>query len=385
MTHQDDFSKVFEAILEFPDVTVTDVIADDFAYHVHCESIFDEVYCPVSLEKCDQVYRTRTRIIRDLPVSKKRVYLHLSTRQFYNPDTGKYFYEPFSFVESRQQQTIRYQMYLYASCKDSGLRRVVIQEDLCWETVHSIFTKYAERAIKARDNTPPRILGIDEFAIKKGHKDYACVLVDLESCAVLDVLAYRDKVRLIEYFEAKGDAFCQSVEVFSCDMWDGYVAVAKQMFPNVSIVIDRFHFFAHMNKAVDSIRKQLRRKYTDDDNLKGIKWLLLKNPEKLTSEQKDELGIVFKKFPKLKTAYEMKNKLRDIFESDIDRQEAEIQINQWAVDAEKMDNRYIDKFLTTLKNWKESVLNYFNDRVSNGIVEGINNKIKMIKRMAYGF
>ncbi len=73
MTHQDDFSKIFETVLAFPDITITNVILDDFAYHVHCESIFEEAYCPVSLVKCSTIYRARTRIIRDLSMSGKQV------------------------------------------------------------------------------------------------------------------------------------------------------------------------------------------------------------------------------------------------------------------------------------------------------------------------
>ncbi len=239
--------------------------------------------------------------------------------------------------------------------------------------------------IDARHDEPPRALGIDEFALKKGHKNYACVLIDLDTGCVIDVLPYRDKKRLMTYFQEKGDVYCQTVEIFSCDMWDGYVSVAKEMFPKATIVIDRFNFFAHINKAVDSYRKRLRREYPDDDTLKGVKWLLLKNPDKLTDEQKQELDSLFEAFPQLKAVYDLKNELRNIFEDDIDRKQAEIKINEWVEKAKKLKNRFVNTFLKTLNNWKELVLNYFIDRISNGIVEGINNKIKAIKRMAFGF
>ena len=160
---------------------------------------------------------------------------------------------------------------------------------------------------------------------------------------------------------------------------------SKRGVSNAEIVIDRFHFFGQMNKALDNVRKQLRRQNPDNDTLKGIKWLLLKNPDKLTAEHKHQLERVFHEFPTLEQAYMMKNELRSIFESDMDRQNAQSKIEQWALKAKDMNNRYINKFLNTLENWKEYALNYFNDRISNGIVEGINNKIKLIKRMAFGF
>lgn len=385
MQFQDPMNKTFEFVLALPGIVITALTFEENAYHFYGESLFEEVYCPISLTKCVDVRKTYTRIIRDLPISGKRVYLHLSVRQFFSSETNQFFTESFSFVESNQQQTIRYQKYIYESCKNSSLQRVVVQEDLCWKTVDSIFQKYADKALRERINTPPRMLGIDEFSIKKGHKNFACVLVDLETGSVIDVLPYRDKERLIVYFEEKGTAFCQTIEVFSSDMWDGYVAVAKKMFPNATIVIDRFHFFGQMNKALDSVRKQLRRQYPDNDNLKDIKWLLLRNPDDLTSEQKKLLQPALTEFPDLKKAYDLKNQLRDIFESDLERKDAETKIEQWAKNAKSLGNRYVDKFLNTLSNWKNYVLNYFIGRVSNGLVEGINNKIKMLKRMAFGF
>ena len=380
-----DIFTMFETLLDLAELLVTDIVIEDQVIRVYCESKFTEVYCPYTMKKCSEVNQERPRKVRDLPISGKKVMLHLKIRQFYSPDADCHFTERFHFLESHQYQSVRYQRYVYESCKDSGLQRVVLQEDLCWKTVNSIFKKFAKRALKQRGNTPPRVLGIDEFAIKKGHKNYACVLVDIETGGVIDVLPYRDKASLIVYFKKKGDAFCQAVEVFSCDMWDGYVAVAKAMFPNASIVIDRFHFFAHMNKAVDNVRKQLRRQHKDEDILKSIKWLLLKNPDNLTDKQKQELTKVFEKFPELKTVYDLKNELRDIFESDIDRQKAKKQIDLWVEKVKNINNCYTNKFLKTLDNWKDYVLNYFIERVTNGIVEGINNKIKMIKRMAFGF
>ncbi len=376
---------LIETLLDLNELIVTHIEVGDHIIRIYCESKFTEVYCPYTLKKCTVVNQVRDRDIRDLSISGKRVMLHLKVRQFYSPHADCYFTERFHFLEANQYQTVRYQKYIYNSCKDSSIQRVVIQEDLCWKTVNSIFEKFAELALKERGDSPPRALGIDEFAIKKGHKNYACVLVDLETGCVLDVLPYRDKDSLITYFKAKGDAYCQAIEVFSCDMWNGYTAVAKEIFPNACIVIDRFHFFAHMNKALDHVRKQLRRKFKDADILKGIKWLLLKNPDSLTDKEKQELTKIFEKFPELKTVYDFKNELRDIFESDINRQEAEKQIDQWAEKVSVLNNRYTNTFLKTLGNWKDYVLNYFIERVTNGIVEGINNKIKMIKRMAFGF
>jgi len=100
-----------------------------------------------------------------------------------------------------------------------------------------------------------RVVGRDGFALKKGHRAYATVMVDLERVEVIDILGYREQVKLIEYFKNKGVEWCERIEVFCSAMWLGFINTAKTVFPNATLVVDRFHFLGHLNKAVDSQRK----------------------------------------------------------------------------------------------------------------------------------
>lgn len=117
----------------------------------------------------------------------------------------------------------------------------------------------------------PKRLGIDEFSYRKGKKDYAVVLVDLDTGQVWDILEHRDKSRLKAYFLSKGKAFCEDLEIFSCDMWEGFSNTAKELFPNAEVVIDRFHFFQHCHKVLDTVRKELRKKQPNNAYFKQIK------------------------------------------------------------------------------------------------------------------
>lgn len=116
------------------------------------------------------------------------------------------------------------------------------------------------------------------------------VIVNLDTGEVLDILPNRTKAELMAYFQAMGKVFCESIEVFCSDMWDGYIEMAKVVFPYAEIIVDRFHFFSHLQKVVDTVRKQMRRKYPKSEALKKIKWVLLKNPETLTEEEKQQLN-----------------------------------------------------------------------------------------------
>ena len=377
---------VFQQILNLHEVIVTNVEISETRIDIHCCNVFEESLCPSCLQKQRQVNQSYTREVRDLPISGKKVFLQITERQFHCPDCDRYFTEQFSFVEKNGHYTSRYCKHLYLQIKQSSIQQVIVLEDICWKTANKIFNRIAHKKDSSTERFKRvRYIGIDEFAIKKGHKDFATVIVDLERLCVIDVLEYRDMNRLISYFESKGKQWCDGIEVFCSDMWDGFVSTGKKVFVNAEIVIDRFHFFKQMNKAVDNQRKALRKELKEEDGLKYIRWTLLKNGEDLSDQEKEKLELAFKIAPELKELYQAKEDLRGIFEQDIEIKQAEKLITQWTNKSEALDNKYLNRFLKTLGNWKSYVLNYFRTRLTTSIVEGVNNKIKMIKRMGFGF
>lgn len=169
---------------------------------------------------------------------------------------------------------------------------------------------------------------------------------------------------------------------------DGYVETAKGVFPNAYIVTDRFHFYAHLQKSIDTIRKQLRKQYKDDKTLHKTKYLWLKNEEDLSEKEKNKIKVVLdlEICKPLKIAYELKKEFRQILENKkITRQQAQQKIEQWEQKVIYTGCKPLLGFIDILKRWKEYILNYFIDRITTGIIEGINNKIKLIKRRAFGF
>jgi transposase len=223
--------------------------------------------------------------------------------------------------------------------------------------------------------------------MKKGHKNFACVLVDLEAGNVIDVLKERNKEYLETYFKKLGTKFCKQIEVLSCDMWTGFANLVGSVFPNAQLVIDRFHFSKSLNKTLDSFRKNLKRTLFKDTELHQgkLRFALLKPLYKISNQDYDILNAAFEVSMDLKIFYNLKEEFRNIFNLKISRKEAINRIKKWEQQAENFNNQYLNAFLKTLNNWYEGILNYFNDRISNGIVEGKNNKVKMIKRRAFGF
>lgn len=378
----------FTQLLDLDCLEVTLAEVTDHEIALHCQSILSESHCPVCLKKCNSVKDTYTRKLRDLSISGKKVTLHFTVRQFVCRDCNRHFHEQYGFANKNGTMTKRYEDFIYYRCQGVELRYVSVQEDVRWGTVRAIFEKYANKELASRNMFGHATqIGMDEIALKKGHKNFVAVLVNLETGEIMDILKDRSKAYLKAYFLGKGEAFCNQITCFCSDMWEGYLNCAKEVFPNATIIADRFHFFAYMNKEVDKCRKAMRRKHPEDQDLKHLKWTLLRPVENLPAQALEELTLVLEnpKYELLKRTWTARNEFRDILEKHISVKQAEKEIEQWEQRHTEMPNRFVQRFADFVGRWKSYILNYFTYRHTTSLIEGINNKLKLIKRRAYGF
>ena len=379
--------ELFSEILGIKELEIISLDSYPERYELRVRSILGQGICPKCGKKCSKVKSYTNRTIRDLPISGKKVILDLEVRQF-ECACGKFFLESFSFVRPRQHLTIRYEEYLYFRCKGVEIQYIASKEELDWETVDRLFYTYSSQQIAARSDWE-RVthLALDEIALRKGHGNYVVVVLDLQTGTILDILEQRDKAFLVKYFENKGELFCQQIEVFCSDMWKAYLNCAKEVFSNAIVVADRFHFFGKCQEGIDHARKSFRKMFPEAEELKKLKYALLKNPENLTAKEQEKLNVVFEKeeYHLLRLTWDARNTLKDIFDCPYNKEEAEIQINQWIEGVEKYEIRYFFKFVKFYQTWKTVILNYFKGRFSTGKLEGTNNKLKLIKRRAFGF
>lgn len=377
---------LFEQLLGLTGLHIFKVDEKHDGYFLHCETYAKSCKCTKCGHVNTKVKQTYVRTIRDLPISGKRVYLILYSKQYDCQQCQSNYYEKYDFVEPNQNTTNRYSAYLYFLSKGVDLSYVSEKENISYKTVTRIVRHYSQQAVKAfYGYKTVKKIGIDEIALRKGHRDFVVIITDLDTHKIIDILENRDKKGLIKYFQDKGTDFCQRIEVFCSDMWEGYLNTAKEVFPNAVITADRFHVFAKLQDALDHTRKYLRKTFKEDETLKGIRYLLLKNPENLNDKELTELNDLLKnpKYELLKASYEAKNEFRNIYQSKIDVQKANELIEQWIKNNAK--NRFLFNFIKFYKSWKNYILNYFQNRLTTSIVEGINNKLKLIKRRAFGF
>lgn len=187
-----------------------------------------------------------------------------------------------------------------------------------------------------------------------------------------------------------------TIEHIATDMWDGYLEAAAdfiQMHDDVEseIVVDRFHVAQNYRKGFDSLRKQefkrLKRELSHviyEQDVKGMLWILRKNHAALTPEERQRLRRLFSHSPLLHQAYTLREELTAIFNRSSSVAQAESAIHAWCHKVGQSPVRCYDTFIKTLHRYWRYILNYFNQRVSSGFVEGLNNKIKTIKRRCYG-
>lgn len=165
------------------------------------------------------------------------------------------------------------------------------------------------------------------------------------------------------------------VEEVSVDMWGGFPKVVEKVFPNAVVVIDRFHVMKAVNEELNKIRRQAQ--IFD----RGSKFILLKNGQDLTSEQTEKLDQLLQRSKRLEKAYRWKEEFRTIYEQPLTVEEGKCQIKAWLSKARAVYSEAI----TTIHNHLDGICNYFQNRTTSGAMEGINNRIKLIKRQAYGF
>lgn len=180
---------------------------------------------------------------------------------------------------------------------------------------------------------------------------------------------------IIEVLSQQALAVREQIEEVSVDMWGGFPKVVKMVFPNAILVIDRFHVMQATNKELDKIRRQA--KITE----RGSKFILLRNRVDLTDSQASKLDGYLERSKRLRKAYELKEELRAIYESPLTVEAGRLHVEDWLKRAQTI----YSEVTQTIRNHIDGICNYFRNRTTSGAMEGINNRIKLIKRQAYGF
>jgi len=366
-----------DQILNLPNLTVGNCYFEPGKIILELESVDGRADCKQCGRTSEYINQTRKVTVRDLSILGNQVFLVFDRHQFYCENCNTYFVEKLSFIDFNRHMTERYKNFIFEKVKVSTITQVAKEEGLKYDQVKGVFE---EQFNKIPILANPKRICIDEFSHRKGRGKFATVICDVDNGILIEVIDSHKQQEIIEALKQWSLERREAVVEVSVDMWGGFTKVIQEIFPNARIVYDRFHIMKILNEELNKIRGKYKNELSKL-NIKNIKYLLMKNGEDLTENERKLLEAILKCSSRLKNAYLLKEELRQIFETHQTPEEAKKQIEAWLVKASKFYTGFID----TVKNHIDGICNYFYNRLTSGVMEGINNKIKLIKRQAYGF
>ena len=361
------------------------------------DSIAKESACNICGTKSDRLHQNHQQIIKDLDWGEQAVFLEINRRQFKCEKCKKPFSEELEFVKERRRYTKRLAAKTIEEVLADDIRSVAKKGRVTEKEIERMLKDASEDLSKVKPIGLKR-LGIDEIALVKGQGKYCAVLIDLDRSKLLMIVDGRTKEEIKKVFEGWGAEVLEGIEEVSIDLWKGYKSLAMEMMPNAQVVADRFHVMAQINQELDRERKKEKRKIqaeikkakTPEEKLEketilaGItdsKYAILKNEKDLNDKQKDKLAEVKNISSRLKIMHQLKEEFREIFEKKETWTDGLLGLGKWISKAQK----YFVNSQSTIYRWFDEILAYFDNRTTSGVVEGINNKLKLIKRSGYGF
>ncbi len=334
------------------------------------------------------VHEEERRCIRHLDVWGKKTFLHFMGRRFRCEECNRTFAEQLSFVDSHRRQSAAFERHIYQSCLGGTCKAVSVREGLSHATTRQIFNRWTV-ALKGKASLAGtiRVLGIDEISLKKRHRQFALIISDLDRKCILAVLPDREKTTLEMWIDTLSPQERESIRFVSIDMWAPYYQAAQNKLPHAKVVVDRFHVMKQLNMRLTQLRTAYQKELTPEmrSEIKGSRWLLVRNRSELSASEEAQLTHLLNLCPELRTLYLLKEEFRSIFDKVHDRHQAERFLSVWMLKAGWTGNKYLAKFVITLRNWWEQILNYFIERITNGFVEALNGVLRAIMRIAFGY
>ena len=360
------------------------------------ESTKTETAC----HKCGQLTNKRygfgeTITIRHLSILDTAVYLRIRVARYEcqhcddHPTTS----EQYDWCERKSKTTKGLDKYINRQLIHSTIEDVGKKEQISSEIVESALNRSINMFVDWAMYTNLETIGIDEIAVKKGHNDYLTIVSVKDKSGELSVIAVlpdRLKETVKTFLDSIPSHLKKTVKSVCTDMYDGFVKSAEEVFGTRVVVVDRYHLSKLYREPLDQLRigemKRIKSILSKEDygKLEGVMWILRQNHECLSQQEKEILEFMYRHSPLLKEAHKTAIKLTHILNTHYNRKVALTKINRWIKLVQNSGLSCFNGFIKTLTKYKPNILNYFKNRKNSGFVEGLNNKIKVLKRRCYG-
>jgi transposase len=316
-----------------------------------------------------------------------RIYLEVEIRRVFCRRCQKVKQEKLEWLAEFPFYTKRFAFYVGRRCRGSTIQDIAKELHLNWKTVKALEKQYMREQLRRVSNPGPKVIGIDEFSLRKGHT-YRLVVSDLERKRPIWFGGEdRSEESLDRFYQWLGSKKSQKIKLAVMDMWKAFRNSTAKNAPQAGILFDKFHVMRHLNEALDKVRKREYARLTgrSREYIKGQKYMLLSRWEHLNSDGRESLKKLLKANKRLHTAYLLKESFGQL----------------WGYKREGWARRFFENWRCALK-WQRlkpyeefakmidrhwdgiAAFCQLENKVSLGFVEGLNNKIRVIQRRAYG-
>ncbi len=381
-------------LLNLPGYKVISLQEKNKRYHIYLEK---DHRCKTICSFCKTAHfkgyhSSKQTIIEDLPISGRRVFLHISKELSRCPLDNRIHVETIDWLASRPKVTKRFEEEVYR------LTSITTNQEAGWylglddEKVYRIDKSVLlKKAQKMLTPVPPAInMSVDEVSYKK-YYHYITNVIDVDKRKVIWNADGRTKEVFSEYYKAIGSNACKSIESVALDGAQTYISPTKYFAINALIVYDKFHLNQKLNNTIDTVRKDELRKARKREDLETIeltgckqRFVLLKKNSRLSKKQRNTLERLCECNESIFKGMILKEQFLSMYENNTP-EKAEEALNDWIDEAKQSSLIPFKELADSFERKKIMIINWFKRKISSAISEGFNNKIKRLKRMAYGY
>jgi transposase len=332
-------------------------------------------------------YDRKVRRVRDLSCGDTRIFLELEVRRVDCRCCGKVKRERLAFLADNPLYTKRFAYFVGRRCRQATIKDVAKELALDWQTVKVLDQQYMEAQLKRAGTPAPQVIGVDELAIRKGHS-YRIVVSDLvRGRPIWFGGEDRSEASMSQFYDWLGHRKSSRIRLAVMDMWKPFRLATNAYAPQAAILFDKFHVMRHLGEALDQVRKSeyARLQGCGRRYIKGQKYTLLSRKENLTLEGKKALQTLLAANKRLNTAYVLKESFGQLWSYEREGWARRF-FENWRSSLKWQRLKPYEKFAAMIDRHWAGIAAYCRpeNKVSLGFVEGLNNKIRVIQRRAYG-
>jgi len=316
-----------------------------------------------------------------------RIYLAVEIRRVDCRRCGKVKQEKLDWLADYPLSTKRFAFYVGRRCRDSSIRDVAEEQRLDWRTVKALEMQYMQEQLRRAGTPGPKVIGIDEISLRKGHT-YRIVVSDLvRKRPIWFGGEDRSEKSMDLFYGSLGEKKSRRIELAVMDMWKAFHNSTSKHAPQAAILFDKFHVIRHLNEALDKVRKSEYARLSGKDRrfIKGQKYTLLSRRENLDTEGRVALRTLLKANKRLNTAYLLKESFCQLWGYKNETWARKF-FENWRASLKWQRLKPYEDFAEMIESHWEGIAAFIQseEKVSLGFVEGLNNKIRVIQRRAYG-